>query len=63
MCLSWRNEDIDIVAGYPNNETRYRAELKQYYGTGRKYSKCAQTLDETFEDLISMVRLSTPCKM
>ena len=28
MCLTWRNADLDIIAGYPNYETRYRAKLE-----------------------------------
>ena len=48
LFLPWRNGDLDIIAGYPNYATRYRAE--HIMEMEAKYSKCAQTLDEVAEE-------------
>ena len=50
LFLPWRNKDVDIIAGYPNYATRYRAELEYIMEMKSKYSKCAQTLEEAVEE-------------
>ena len=49
--MPWRNEDVDILGGYPTYRDRYTDLIQQINGMQQRYKQNAPTLDEALDDL------------